>query len=150
MFESVFDRESCAFCRIADGKDDARVVYEDERTVAFFPLNPATPGHVLVVPRVHVPDFLALDEATATGLAVSTLRVARGVRRSMAPAGMNVITSAGSAAQQTVFHLHIHVLPREDGDRVGDIWPEDEPMSSATATKLQEQVQEGIAQVGDD
>lgn len=140
----MVDRDSCAFCRIADGKDNARIVYQDDQTLAFFPLNPAMPGHTLVIPREHVPDFLALDKVTAHAVTASTLRVARAVRRALAPTGMNVITSAGAAAQQTVFHLHVHVLPREDGDRVGDIWPNDEPMSSETATKLQEQVAAGV------
>jgi histidine triad (HIT) family protein len=140
----VADRNDCAFCRIADGIDDARIVYQDDRTMAFFPLNPAMPGHTLIIPREHVPDFLALDKVTAHAVTASTLRVARALRRALAPAGMNVITSAGAAAQQTVFHLHVHVLPREDGDRVGDIWPNDEPMASEMATKLQEQVAAGV------
>jgi len=146
----VANRSDCAFCRIADGKDGAQIVYEDDRTVAFFPLNPAMPGHTLVIPREHLPDFLALDGPTADALSASTLRVARAVRRALAPAGMNVITSAGEAAQQTVFHLHIHVLPREYSDRVGNIWPSDESMSSGTANELQSRVSAADAALNGD
>ena len=114
----------CPFCEIVDRDDpDAREVYRDEHVVAFFPHNPATLGHTLVIPRLHVPDIWALDEVTAEQLARATMRLAAAVKRAVNPDGLNVIQSNGSAASQTVFHLHIHLVPRWEGDPIGRIWP---------------------------
>ena len=114
----------CPFCEIVQREDpDAREVYRDEHVVAFFPLEPATLGHTLVIPRQHVVDIWALDEATAAHLARGTLRVANAVRRVVEPQGLNIIQSNGEAATQTVAHVHVHVVPRWAGDAVGRIWP---------------------------
>lgn len=119
------DQPDCPFCRIVRQQDpNVREVYRDEHMVAFFPTEPAALGHTLVIPRSHIPDVWTLDEATATGLAGATLRVSHGVRAAFGPDGLNVIQSNGSAASQTVSHLHVHVLPRWQGDQIGDIWPE--------------------------
>lgn len=114
----------CPFCEIVQRDDpDAREVYRNEHVVAFFPLEPATLGHTLVIPREHLADIWELDEATAGHLAQATLRVANAVRRAMSPEGLNIIQSNGEAATQTVPHLHVHVVPRWHGDAVGRIWP---------------------------
>ena len=110
----------CPFCLIVAGDAPARVVYADDHSIAFLPLNPATPGHTLVVPKEHVADFFALSEASALPLGNAVSKVARAVRSAVSADGMNLITSSGVAAQQTVFHLHIHVVPRMEGDAVGD------------------------------
>jgi histidine triad (HIT) family protein len=116
--------DDCPFCRIVEGLDyEARVIYRDEHVVAFFPTEPATLGHTLVVPRSHIPNIWALDDNTAGVLAKATLRIASAVRRAVHPEGLNVIQSNGEAATQTVPHLHIHVVPRWHGDEVGPIWP---------------------------
>lgn len=139
----------CAFCAIVDGDGSARVVYQDPYSVAFLPLNPATPGHTLVVPRRHVSDFFGLDPQLSAHVSESVLRTAEAVRAAMAPDGMNLITSSGEAAQQTVFHLHVHVLPRSSGDRVGDLWPEDQPMVAREADLIQQQIQSAAAALFD-
>lgn len=114
----------CPFCEIVQQDDrDAREVYRDEHVVAFFPLEPATLGHTLVVPRQHVPDIWSLDEDTAAQLARVTVRLANVMRRALQPEGLNVIQSNGEVATQTVFHLHVHIVPRWAGDAVGRIWP---------------------------
>lgn len=87
-----------------------------EHVVAFFPLEPATLGHTLVVPRQHVPDIWSLDEDTAAQLARVTVRLSNVMRRALQPEGLNVIQSNGEVATQTVFHLHVHVVPRWEGD----------------------------------
>lgn len=130
----------CVFCDIVAGDADAQMVYEDDIIVAFLPLNPATPGHTLVVPRDHVADFFDVSEPLATELVRATKLVARAVRRAMQPEGTNLITSAGSAAQQTVLHVHVHVLPRFDGDRVGDIWPPDQPMTVSETGRVRRKI----------
>lgn len=114
----------CPFCEITARQDpDAREVYRDRHVIAFFPTEPAILGHTLVVPREHVADLWSLDEATAAHLSVATLRIAHAVRTSLLPAGLNVIQSNGEAASQSVMHLHVHVVPRWDHDRIGRIWP---------------------------
>ncbi|HEV7647627.1 MAG TPA: HIT domain-containing protein [Actinophytocola sp.] len=101
----------CVFCEIVAGRAPADVVEEWPEAVAFRPLNPVTDGHMLVVPRVHVAD--ATVRPLVTGLVMTRAsQVAAALRRAGLADGVNVITSAGSAATQTVFHLHIHVVPR--------------------------------------
>jgi histidine triad (HIT) family protein len=98
----------CPFCpRITAGDYD----YEDDYTVAFQPLNPVTPGHWLAVPKVHVTDAMAAPEAAG-----HALRFAGEMAGQMDLRNCNFITSAGAAATQTVFHLHVHVVPRREGD----------------------------------
>lgn len=122
----------CPFCEIIEREDpDAREVYRDEHVVAFFPPEPATLGHTLVVPRIHVPDIWSLDERTATQLSQATLRLSRAIRRAVEPQGLNIIQSNGEVATQTVFHLHIHLVPRWEGDPMGPIWPQETGYSDA-------------------
>ena len=116
--------EGCSFCEIVQRDDpDAREVYRDERVVAFFPIEPATLGHTLLVPRRHVPDIWTLDEEEAAHLARVVVRMASGIRQAMDPEGLSIIQSNGRAATQSVFHLHVHLVPRWTGDAVGRIWP---------------------------
>ncbi|WP_225323452.1 HIT family protein [Mycobacterium marseillense] len=119
------DNPDCPFCRIVRQQDpDVREVYRDDQVVAFFPTEPATLGHTLVIPHRHIPDIWALDEETAAQLASATIRVSQGVKSAFTPEGLNVIQSNGSAASQTVPHLHVHVVPRWRDDPMGNIWPE--------------------------
>lgn len=114
----------CPFCEIVQRDDpDAREVYRDDHVVAFFPLEPATLGHTLIVPRLHVPDIWSLEKQMAERLAVATSRLALRVKEALIPEGLNIIQSNGKAATQTVFHLHIHLVPRWENDAVGRIWP---------------------------
>lgn len=116
--------EDCPFCEIVQRDDpDAREVYRDDHVVAFFPLEPATLGHTLVVPRKHVPDIWALDEDTAAHLGRAVVRLSQAVRTAVEPQGLNIIQSNGEVATQTVFHLHVHIVPRWEGDAIGRIWP---------------------------
>lgn len=130
--EGVTVDPECPFCEIVQREDpDAREVYRDDHVVAFFPLEPATLGHTLVVPRAHVPDIWSLDDETAERLAVATTRLAQVVKHALAPEGLNVIQSNGKAATQTVFHLHVHIVPRWENDAVGRIWPPETNYSEA-------------------
>lgn len=114
----------CPFCDIVQREDcDVREVYRDERVVAFFPTEPATLGHTLVVPREHIPDIWSLREDLAADLGRVVVRLSAAVRRAVAPEGLNLIQSNGDAATQTVMHLHVHLLPRWENDGIGRIWP---------------------------
>ena len=126
----------CPFCEIVQREDpDAREIYRDEHVIAFFPDEPATLGHTLVAPRAHMPDLWALDERTAEQLARATLHVAHAIRRAMDPPGLNVIQSNGQVATQTVFHLHVHLVPRRPNDAIGRIWP---PQAQYSADQVDE------------
>lgn len=108
----------CAFCEIADGRAPATFVYTWPDAVAFVPLNPVTAGHLLVIPRVHVADFAADPEVSAMVMRRAA-EAARGIR----PDGpMNLITSWGTAATQSVFHLHLHLVPRAENDGLALPW----------------------------
>lgn len=114
----------CEFCEIVDRDDpDVREVYRDENVVAFFPTEPAVLGHVLLVPRRHVPDIWSLGPDEAAQLSRAGLLLADAIRDAIHPEGLNVIQSNGAAATQTVPHLHVHLVPRWSDDRMGPIWP---------------------------
>jgi histidine triad (HIT) family protein len=114
----------CDFCSIARGEDpSADIVCEGESWVAFFPLHPATLGHTLVIPRSHVADLWKVEPPLGELLITAAIHVGRAIQAALAPEGMNLITSAGEIAEQTVFHLHLHLVPRWPGDGFGDIWP---------------------------
>jgi histidine triad (HIT) family protein len=116
----------CEFCAIARGENQSpEIVCQGERWVAFFPLNPATPGHTLVIPRVHVADLWKVDPSMGGDLMSAVIRVGRAIETALTPEGMNLITSAGETAEQTVFHLHLHLVPRWRRDGFGRIWPVD-------------------------
>lgn len=116
--------ENCAFCAIARGENRfTEVICESGDWVAFFPLNPATPGHTLVIPRFHVADLWAMEPYMGAELMTALIELGRAICSSLAPEGMNLITSSGGVAEQSVFHLHFHILPRWEKDGFGRIWP---------------------------
>jgi len=115
----------CPFCIIVKGEDpSARVLYRDANVTVFFPLLPATRGHTLVIPNRHVADYVDLTEAESRNLGSAVRRAARAVRSAVSPDGINIIQSTGSAATQTVPHVHFHVVPRWSGDHVSLAWPD--------------------------
>jgi histidine triad (HIT) family protein len=127
------DRNVCPFCEIAGGLDTSvEIVCEAASWVAFFPLEPATPGHTLLIPRQHVPDYWHASEDVAAELAKASVRIGQAIQAALTPEGMNLITSAGEAAEQTVFHLHIHLVPRWHRDGFGRIWPPGHKYEDAT------------------
>lgn len=140
--------EGCPFCEIAQREDpDAREVYRDEHVVAFFPTEPAVLGHTMVVPRKHIADIWAVDEATAQHLVCATAHLAKAIREAVHPEGLNVIQSNGESATQTVFHLHVHLVPRWEGDAMGTIWPETTDYSEAEKDQTRAAVREACRTV---
>lgn len=130
----------CDFCDIVAREEDAREVLRTEHVVAFFPLEPATLGHTMIIPRQHLPNIWHLDEQTAAVLASATLAVAHAVRDALKPDGLNIIQSNGEAATQTVPHLHVHVVPRWHDDTMGPIWPADTDWTEAQMTAAQTRI----------
>jgi histidine triad (HIT) family protein len=110
----------CVFCGIAAGRLPATVVREDERTIAFMDLAPGTRGHCLVIPRAHAADLGAIDPDDLAACAIAAQDVARRARTRLGAAGVNLVNAWGAAAWQSVFHFHLHVIPRyaDDGLRL--------------------------------
>ena len=112
----------CLFCKIVAGEIPATVIAEDERTIAFMDINPATRGHALVVPRAHVRDIHEIDAGDLQAVAVAAQQVAAKVLDKLGAAGVNLLNSSGAAAWQTVFHFHLHVIPRYEDDPLKLPW----------------------------
>jgi histidine triad (HIT) family protein len=112
----------CIFCRIIAEDVPAQIVDSDERTVAFMDINPATRGHALVVPRTHVRDLLEIDRDDLDATMLAAQRLARRAKERLEADGVNLLNSCGQAAWQTVFHFHIHVIPRYEGDPLRLPW----------------------------
>jgi histidine triad (HIT) family protein len=117
----------CVFCRIVAKQIPASVVHEDEHTLAFMDLGQVNPGHVLVAAKAHAENVYSLDDAQAAAVFRSVARVARAIRAAFAPDGLSVYQANGKAAGQTVFHLHVHLVPRHEGDGMNLIWPAKNP-----------------------
>lgn len=146
MSASDLEAEGCDFCAIARGDDrSVEVVCEEESWIAFFPLDPATPGHTLVIPRMHVVDLWEVEPPLATDLMSAVIRVGRAISASLKPEGMNLITSAGKVAEQTVFHLHFHVVPRWQRDGFGPIWPVEGKFEDAELEDFADRIREACA-----
>jgi histidine triad (HIT) family protein len=117
------DRDpDCLFCKIVAGELPATIVAEDERTVAFMDINPATRGHALVVPRNHVTNLLEIEHDDLAATVVAAQGLARRVTERLGADGVNLLNSCGQAAWQTVFHFHVHVIPRYVDDPLTLPW----------------------------
>jgi histidine triad (HIT) family protein len=129
----------CIFCKIIAGELPSHRVHEDERTIAFMDIAPGTRGHLLVIPRTHAANLLEIDPVDLAAVAQSAQHMARLVTERLGADGVNVINSCGTAAWQTVFHLHFHVIPRYRGDPLQLPWtptPGDPDEIAAAAAQL--------------
>jgi histidine triad (HIT) family protein len=116
----------CLFCGIVDGRIDATVVAQDERTLAFMDIRPITPGHLLVIPRRHGDRLAALDPEDGAQLFRVGQRAAAALyASSLRCEGVNLFLADGEVAGQEVFHVHLHVIPRFAGDGFGLRFPPD-------------------------
>ena len=118
---------NCIFCRIVAGQIPATRVFEDEHTLAFMDIGQVNPGHVLVAVKPHVENLFDLDDALAGAVFRTSARVARAIRDAFQPHGLSVYQANGPASGQTVFHLHVHLVPRWDGDGMALTWPVKNP-----------------------
>jgi histidine triad (HIT) family protein len=129
----------CIFCKIVAGELPATVVDEDERTLAFMDINPATRGHALVIPREHSPDLLSVDRDDLAAVALASQRLAGRAMERLGADGVNLVNSTGAVAWQTVFHFHVHVIPRYRDDPLRLPWvpaPGDPQEIAAAAQEL--------------
>jgi histidine triad (HIT) family protein len=131
--------EDCLFCGIVAGEVPGQIVDSDEHTVAFMDINPATRGHALVVPRRHSADLMEVSDEDLEQTMIAARRLARRIRETLKPDGFNVLNSCGVAAWQTVFHFHVHVIPRYEDDPLKLPWvpgPGDPEEIAAVAGQL--------------
>src|SRR5262249_48025671 len=133
----------CDFCAIARGEDrSVEVVCEAENWVAFFPLDPATPGHTLVIPRKHVADLWKAEPALAADLITPAFRVGRATPAFLNPDGINLFTSAGRVGEKTVFLLHLHVVPRGQREVFGKICPPPQKYTDSQLENVADRIRE--------
>jgi len=118
---------NCVVCRIVAKEIPAAVVYEDDQTLAFMDAGQVNPGHVLVAAKGHAENLYELNDDQAGALLRTAARVARAIRDAYRPQGLSVYQANGKAAWQTVFHYHMHLVPRHEGDGMALTWPAKNP-----------------------
>lgn len=118
---------SCIFCRLIKGEISASKVYEDEQTVAFMDLGQVNPGHVLVALKRHAATLLDITPDEASAAMQTARQVALAVKLAFDPPGLTLLQCNGKEGDQTVFHFHMHVVPRHGDDGIALSWPRKDP-----------------------
>ncbi len=137
----------CIFCKIVEGEIPAKSVYEDDEVLAFLDVNPLTPGHTLVIPKVHVERIAERDAATAAGYFEQVPRIVDAVQAGVDADGATLAWNDGRAAGQEVPHAHLHIVPRRDGDAHGPIhalFGGQEDLPEGEMDEIQQAIQEGM------
>ncbi|MCR4691822.1 MAG: HIT family protein [Lachnospiraceae bacterium] len=113
--------DNCIFCKIANGEIPSKTIYEDERFRVILDLGPATKGHALILPKDHYADLFALPEETAAEAMKLAKKLGAQMKEKLGADGFNLVQNNGECAGQTVFHFHLHLIPRfkEDGQKIG-------------------------------
>ncbi|MDQ0246470.1 histidine triad (HIT) family protein [Bacillus fengqiuensis] len=128
--------EQCIFCKIIRGEIPCAKVFENEHVLAFLDISQVTKGHTLVIPKVHKKDIYELTPNIASRLFEAVPQIANAIKEQYEPVGLNLLNNNGEAAGQTVFHYHMHILPRYgDGDGFGAVWKSHQ--SDYTSEELQ-------------
>lgn len=120
--ETIGRDPDCIFCKILDGELPSTVIDEDEHTVAIMDINPATRGHALVIPRRHSRDLLDIEPQDLSAVMSAAQRIAGRLKERLSADGVNLVNSCGALAWQTVFHFHVHVIPRYEHDGMRLPW----------------------------
>ena len=111
----------CLFCKIVANQVPAYVLYDDSRTMAFLDINPINPGHTLVIPKAHAIDVFDINDDDSAAMMATACRMAAALRASLGGmVGINLLQSNGAGANQSVFHIHMHVIPRVHDDGLCD------------------------------
>jgi histidine triad (HIT) family protein len=127
MFVDTSPPGQCIFCKLVAGEIPSSKVYEDEQTIAFLDLGQLNPGHTLVAVKRHADNLLDLTADEAAAAMRTAHRVARAVVKAFNPPGLTLLQCNGKEGEQTVFHFHMHVLPRWADDGIGLSWPRKDP-----------------------
>ena len=115
-------KDDCIFCKLANGDIPVEAVYEDEYVKAIFDASPASDGHVLILPKDHADNIYDLTDDQAAAIFKAAKKISMAMRDSFDYEGLNVVQNNGEAAGQTVFHFHMHLIPRYKGDTVNVGW----------------------------
>lgn len=115
-------KEECIFCKIARGSIPSSTVYEDSHFRVILDINPATKGHCLIIPKEHFDNIYDLDAETAGKLFSLATCISRAMKDALGCDGLNLVQNNGEIAGQTVFHFHLHLIPRYEGDDVNLTW----------------------------
>lgn len=126
-------KDDCIFCKIAAGDIPSSTIYEDEEVRVILDLGPASRGHALILPKEHYDDVCALDEVLAAKLLPLAARIGQAMKKSLGCAGFNIVQNNGRAAGQTVFHFHMHVIPRYEGGPEIAAWTPGNPTAQELA-----------------
>ena len=118
----------CIFCKIIAGEIPSSKIYEDGKVLAFLDISQTTKGHTLVIPKEHVRNMLEMSDQTAADVFARLPKLARAIKTATGAKGLNILNNNEEVAGQTVFHAHIHIIPRySDQDEVGITFTEHEP-----------------------
>lgn len=110
--------ENCIFCKIISGGIPAAKIYEDEKVFAFLELNPLASGHTLLIPKKHAQDIFDIDQEDLKNLAAAAQKIAFKLKEVFGAEGVSLVQRSGKAAEQGVFHFHLHIIPRKTGDGI--------------------------------
>jgi len=110
--------ENCIFCKIIKGEISAVKIYEDEKVFAFLELNPLAKGHTLLIPKKHSQDIFDISPEDLESIAAAAQKIAIRLRKVLGAEGVNLVQRSGKAAEQGVFHFHLHIIPRKNGDGI--------------------------------
>lgn len=113
----------CIFCKIASGEIPCKKIYEDKKVIAFLDINPISKGHSLVIPKKHFENIFDIEEDTLKEIISIGKKISLTLKENLNADGINIIHASGKEAQQSVFHFHIHLVPRYRGDNL-NTWPE--------------------------
>jgi histidine triad (HIT) family protein len=131
---------SCIFCRIAQKRVPANLVYEDEKAMAFLDIRPLNEGHTLIIPRLHYENIFDIPQELIMRIQGVTKRVALAVKKATQADGISIMQQNGKAAGQEIFHLHVHVIPRFEGQKL--------PKFSETSEASIEKLSQTAAKIG--
>jgi histidine triad (HIT) family protein len=129
----------CIFCKVVAGEIPGEIVDSDDRTITVMDINPATRGHVVVIPREHAENLVSVSEEDLAATMNAARRMVERLQQSVAPAGFNILNNMGRAAWQSIFHFHVHVIPRYADDPLQLPWlpePADPAELAAVAAEI--------------
>jgi len=126
--------QSCEFCRVVKRQDDSTIIFEDEKTMVFLDIKPVTDGHTLVIPKTHYENIYEIPEDEIAYVHKIVKKIAMAVKKGLKADGISIVQHNEKAAMQRVFHLHVHVVPRYEGQKT----PRPEELITPSKEKLEE------------
>lgn len=137
--------ENCIFCKIAAGEIPSRTIYEDDSFRVIMDISPAAKGHAIILPKNHAADIFELPEEDASKILIVAKKVASAMKKALKCDGVNILQNNGEVAGQTVFHLHVHVIPRYQDDQVKIKWS---PITAFTEEEMDALHKEIVSAIG--